>query len=121
MVGRGGREARQRPFTGTFAEPEPAAVVAVFEPYEVEVPYSNHQSVATLPGLTVPVSVAVVPPTALTGPVRAVGAAAAAVSANVAARTAEAARARAAVPEAAHERGRYAAEVSGCRGDVSGA
>ena len=98
MVGRGGREARERRVRdGTFAVPEPAAVVAVFDPYEVEVPYSNHQSVATLPGLTVPVSVAVVPPTALTGPVRAVGAAAAAVSANVAARTANAAKARAAV------------------------
>ena len=92
-----GERPRKGAFTDTFAEPEPAAVVAVFDPYEVDVPYSNHQSVAALPGLTVPVSVAVVPPTALTGPVRAVGAAAAAVSANVAARTAEAARARAAV------------------------
>jgi len=84
-------------FTATFAEPEPAEVVAVFEPYEVEVPYSKNHAVADPPGLTVPVSVAVVPPTELTGPVRAVGAAAAAPSAKIAARRAEAAKATAAV------------------------
>ncbi len=48
----------------------------VFDPYDVEVPYSNHQSVAAPPGLTVPFSVAEVPATALTVPVIAVGAAA---------------------------------------------
>jgi hypothetical protein len=48
------------------------------DPYDVDVPYSNHQSVATPPGLTVPFTVADVPPTALTEPVIAVGAAAAA-------------------------------------------
>jgi hypothetical protein len=84
-------------FTATFAEPEPAVVVGVFEPYDVDVPYSNHQVVAVPPGLTVPVSVAVVPPTELTGPVSAVGAAAAAPSAKIAARRAEAARTTAAV------------------------
>ena len=41
-------------------------------------PYSNHHSVAAPPGLTVPFSVADAPPTALTVPVIAVGAAAAA-------------------------------------------
>src|SRR5262249_30386717 len=50
--------------------------VAVFEPYEVVVPYSTYHEVATPPGLTVPVTVAVDAPTALTGPVTAVGAAA---------------------------------------------
>ena len=48
-------------------------------------PYSNHQSVAAPPGLTVPFSVADVPPTALTVPVIAVGAAATAPSATLAA------------------------------------
>ena len=41
-------------------------------------PYSNHHSVTAPPGLTVPFSVADEPPTALTVPVIAVGAAAAA-------------------------------------------
>ena len=58
--------------------PDPAAVVAVFDPYAVVVPYSNHQSVAAPLGLTVPFSVADVPPTALTVPVIATGFAAAA-------------------------------------------
>ena len=71
--------------TETFAEPEPAAVVAVLDPYDVEVPYSNHQSVAAPPGLTVPFTVADVPPTAVTAPVIAVGAAAAAPCTRVAA------------------------------------
>ena len=62
--------------TGTFAEPAPAFVWGVAEPYEEEVPYSNHHSVAAPPGLTVPFRVADEPPTALTGPVIAVGAAA---------------------------------------------
>ena len=71
--------------TAAFAEPEPALVWVVAEPYEVEVPYSNHHSVATAPGLTVPLSVADTPPTALTVPVIAVGAAAAAPWTRVAA------------------------------------
>jgi hypothetical protein len=64
--------------------PAPAAVVWVVEPYEVVVPYWNHQSVASAAGLTVPLSVAVVPPTALTGPVIAVGAASVAAVATAA-------------------------------------
>jgi hypothetical protein len=44
------------------------------------VPYSTYQVVAWPPGLTVPLTVADVGPTALTGPVIAVGAAAAAVA-----------------------------------------
>ena len=40
------------------------------------VPYSTYQVVACAPGLTVPLTVAEVGPTALTGPVIAVGAAA---------------------------------------------
>ena len=48
-------------------------------------PYSNHQSVAAPPGLTVPFTVADVPPTAVTDPVIAVGAAATAPSATLAA------------------------------------
>ena len=52
-------------------------MVVVFDPYDVDVPYSNHQSVAAPPGLTVPFSVAEVPATALTVPVIAVGVAAA--------------------------------------------
>ncbi len=59
-------------------EPEPAFAVAVVEPYDVEVPYSNHQSVAAPPGFTVPFTVADVPATVLTVPVIADGAAAAA-------------------------------------------
>ena len=72
--------------TATFAEPEPAAVVAVFEPYEVVGPYSNHQSVATPAGFTVPPSVADVPSIALTVPVIAVGLAATAAPVTIAAR-----------------------------------
>ena len=43
--------------------PEPADVVAVFVPYEVDVPYSTYQSVAWPFGFTVPPSVAPVGPT----------------------------------------------------------
>jgi hypothetical protein len=62
--------------TETLAVPEPAPVDAVCEPYEVLPPYSTYQLVETPPGLTVPVTVADVAPTELTGPVMAVGAAA---------------------------------------------
>ena len=77
VVGRRGRETRQRLRDGDVrrAASRPPSV-AVFEPYDVVVPYSNHQSVAAPRGLTVPFSVADVPPTALTEPVIAVGAAA---------------------------------------------
>ena len=71
--------------------PEPAPLDAVCEPYEVLVPYSTYQLVETPPGLTVPVTVADVAPTELTGPVIAVGAAACAPAA-VTRRTTDAAR-----------------------------
>jgi adenylate kinase family enzyme len=62
--------------TETLPVPEPAFCVDVFEPYEVLVPYSTYQLVDWPPGFTVPPAVADVGPTAETGPVMAVGAAA---------------------------------------------
>jgi len=73
--------------TMTFAEPEPAAVAGVVEPYDVEVPYSNHQSVARPFGSTAPFRVAEVPVIALTEPGIAPGGAAAAPSTRVRAAT----------------------------------
>src|SRR5690348_8367188 len=73
-------------FTATV--PEPAFALGVSDPYDVDVPYWTDQVVACPPGTTVPVTVAVVAPTAVAGPVVAVGAAARAIppkSTNVAA------------------------------------
>jgi hypothetical protein len=70
--------------TSTAAVPDPALFEADFEPYDVEVPYSTSHVVAWPPGSTVPVTVAVVDPTAVVGPVVAVGAAATAVPAKTA-------------------------------------
>ena len=78
----------------TAALPEPAFALAVCEAYDVDVPYSTYQVVAWPPGATVPVTVAVVAPIAVAGPVVAVGAAARAIppkSTNVAADIATAA------------------------------
>src|SRR5689334_9862901 len=78
----------------TVAVPEPAVAVAVFEPYDVDVPYWTYQLVDCPPGTTLPVTVAVVAPIAVAGPVVAVGAAARALapkSTNVNAETARAA------------------------------
>jgi hypothetical protein len=58
--------------------PEPALTGDVFDPYDVDVPYSTYHVVETPPGLTEPVTVAVVAPVAVVGPVEAVGAAASA-------------------------------------------
>lgn len=58
--------------------PEPALTAAVLDPYDVDVPYSTYQVVASPPGLVEPVTVAVVAPVAVVGPVDAVGAAASA-------------------------------------------
>jgi hypothetical protein len=71
--------------------PEPALFAAVLEPYEVDVPYSTCHVVASPPGSTVPVTDAVVDPTAVVGPVVAVGAAAAARPAKSASATMKAA------------------------------
>jgi hypothetical protein len=60
----------------TVAAPEPAFAFAVCEPYDVDVPYWTYQLVACPPGTTLPVTVAVVAPIAVAGPVVAVGAAA---------------------------------------------
>jgi hypothetical protein len=60
-----------------LAVPEPALLAPVFVPYEVLVPYSKYQDVDAPLGLTVPASVAEVGPMPVTGPVIAVGAAAA--------------------------------------------
>ena len=60
----------------TVALPDPALAVAVFEPYAVDAPYCTYQVVASPPGTTDPVTVAVVDPMAVAGPVVAVGAAA---------------------------------------------
>ncbi len=70
--------------TSTAAEPEPALFEALFDPYDVDVPYSTTHVVACPPGSTVPVTVAVADPTAVVGPVVALGAAASAVPANAA-------------------------------------
>ena len=78
----------------TAAVPEPAFAFAVCEPYAVVVPYWTYQVVACPPGTTLPVTVAVVAPIAVAGPVVAVGAAARAIppkSTNVTADTATAA------------------------------
>jgi hypothetical protein len=69
-----------------LAVPDPALVEAVFDPYEVLFPYSKYHVVETPPGLTVPVAVAAPAPTALTGPVIAVGAAACATVAMLSSR-----------------------------------
>jgi hypothetical protein len=71
-----------------LAVPDPALVDTVCDPYEMLVPYSTYHFVVTPPGLTVPVAVAEVGPTALTGPVIAVGAAACAAVAMVSSRAA---------------------------------
>jgi hypothetical protein len=71
--------------------PVPALVEDDFEPYPVVVPYSTHQVVAFPPGLTVPVTVADVPPTAVVGPVVTAGAAAAAPATKIVSATAESA------------------------------
>ena len=63
----------------TAAVPEPAFAFAVCEPYDVDVPYWTYQVVASPPGTTDPVTVAVVAPIAVAGPVVAVGAAARAI------------------------------------------
>jgi hypothetical protein len=55
--------------------PDPALTADVFDPYDVVVPYSTYQVVDCPPGLTLPVTVAVVDPTAVVGPVLTVGAA----------------------------------------------
>src|SRR4051812_18448720 len=60
----------------TVAVPEPAFAFAVWEPYDVDVPYWMYHVVASPPGTTLPVTVAVVAPIAVAGPVVAVGAAA---------------------------------------------
>jgi hypothetical protein len=65
----------------TAALPDPALFDAVFEPYDVDVPYSTSHVVDCPPGSTLPVTVAVVDPTAVVGPVTALGAAASAVPA----------------------------------------
>ena len=53
--------------------PEPASVVGVFVPYDVEVPYSTYHVVGSPFGFTVPPSVAVVGPTPVAGAVTATG------------------------------------------------
>jgi hypothetical protein len=63
----------------TATLPEPAFPFGVSVPYEVDVPYSTHHVVASPPGTTVPVTVAVVDPIDVAGPVVAVGAAARAI------------------------------------------
>jgi len=65
------------PVTGTETDeddvPEPALVFAVFDPYEVDVPYSTNHVVAWPFGLTVPPSVAVLGPTPDAEPVTTTG------------------------------------------------
>jgi hypothetical protein len=58
----------------TEAVPDPALFAVVFDPYDVDVPYSTSQVVAWPPGSTAPVTVAEVDPTAVVGPVVALGA-----------------------------------------------
>src|SRR3954451_22467047 len=60
----------------TVAVPEPAFAFAVWEPYDVDVPYWTYHVVASPPGTTFPVTVAVVAPIAVAGPVVALCAAA---------------------------------------------
>ena len=60
--------------TATAAEPDPALFAAVFDPYDVPVPYSTYQVVVWPPGTTLPVTVAVVESTVVVGPVVAEGA-----------------------------------------------
>ena len=80
--------------TSTTTVPFPALRVAVREPYEVVLPYSTYQLVASPPGSTLPVTVALVPPTDVAGPVTAVGALATACGAAARARPATTATAR---------------------------
>jgi hypothetical protein len=61
-------------------EPEPTLTAVVFEPYEVDFPYSTYQVVAWPAGFTLPVTVALVGPTAVVGPVVADGPAATALA-----------------------------------------
>jgi hypothetical protein len=62
--------------TAVVVDPEPALADAVFDPYDVDFPYSTYQVVDCPPGSTLPVTVALVEPTAVVGPVVAFGAAA---------------------------------------------
>jgi hypothetical protein len=73
--------------TATSLEPLPTLVADVADPYEVLFPHSTCHVVDEPPGSTVPVTVAVLPETAVTGPVTAVGAAARAAVAPAAATT----------------------------------
>src|SRR5712691_8950402 len=81
----------------TTAVPEPALADVVVEPYEVDVPYSTCQLVASPPGTTDPVTVAVVDPIAVAGPVVAVGAAARALPPKLTSATAAATAAASAI------------------------
>ena len=67
-----------------FAVPAPALATGVFVPYAVVLPYSKYQVVAVPFGLTVPLRVAVVALSAVTGPVIAAGAVAACATAATA-------------------------------------
>jgi hypothetical protein len=62
--------------TPAFVVPEPALFEPVLEPYRELVPYSKYHDVDAPFGLTVPLSVAEVGSTPVTGPVIDVGAAA---------------------------------------------
>jgi hypothetical protein len=71
--------------------PDPALFAVVCDPYDADVPYSMCHVVASPPGSTVPVTDAVVDPTAVVGPVVAVGAAASARPAKTVSATTKAA------------------------------
>ena len=80
------------------------------------VPYSTYQVVACAPGLTVPLTVAEVGPTALTGPVIAVGAAAIAAAPATTQTSAEAVKS-VAMPRLLRIRGAFRAAVKTVLGD----